>query len=252
MPAVDELERGRALSARGAWLDAHAALRSADGSSALHGADLEQLATAAYMLGRLDEYVDAMARAHQLHLDAGAARRGARCAFWAGMSLLLAGEMGRGTGWIGRAQRLIDGDCVEQGYLGLPAAYRCQMQGDYEAGAAVAGDAAAIAQRFGDRDLFALAIHAQGTMLIRRGRILDGLALLDEAMVAVTSGEVSPIPSGMVYCGVILACRTAYAPARAREWTAALTRWCESQPDMVAFTGRCHVHRAEVRQLEGA
>jgi ATP/maltotriose-dependent transcriptional regulator MalT len=252
MSAVDDLERGRALCAQGAWLDAHAALTRADRSARLGSADIEQLATSAYMLGRLDEYVEAMARAHQIHLDAGGERPAARCAFWAGMSLLLAGEMGRGTGWIGRAQRLVDGDCVEQGYLGLPAAFRCQMQGDYEAGAAVAGDAAAIAQRFGDRDLFALAIHAQGTMLIRRGRILDGLALLDEAMVAVTSGEVSPIASGMVYCGVILACRAAYAPARAREWTAALTRWCERQPDMVAFTGRCHVHRAEVRQLEGA
>jgi DNA-binding CsgD family transcriptional regulator len=126
------------------------------------------------------------------------------------------------------------------------------MQGDYEAGAATVGDAAAIAQRFGDRDLFAIAVHAQGTMLVRGGRVVEGLALLDEAMVAVTSGEVSPIASGIVYCGVILACRAAYEPARAREWTAALTRWCESQPDMLAFTGRCHVHRAEVRQLEGA
>ena len=167
MSAVDELERGRALSARGAWLDAHAALTSADRSTALQGADVERLATSAYMLGRLEEYVDAMARAHQLHLDAGAGPRAARCAFWAGMSLLLAGEMGRGTGWIGRAQRLVDGECVEQGYLRLPDAFRCQMQGDYEAGAAVAADAAAIAQRFGDRDLFALAVHAQGTMLIR-------------------------------------------------------------------------------------
>jgi ATP/maltotriose-dependent transcriptional regulator MalT len=168
------------------------------------------------------------------------------------MLLLLAGELGPGTGWIARAQRLVADDCVEQGYLLLPEAFRRQLQGDYEAGAAIAADAAGIAQRFGDRDLFAIAVHAQGTMLVHDGRVPDGLALLDEAMVAVTTGEVSPIASGIVYCGVILACRAAYEPGRAREWTAALTRWCESQPDMVAFTGRCHVHRAEVRQLEGA
>jgi hypothetical protein len=150
------------------------------------------------------------------------------------------------------AQRLVDGNCVEQGYLRLPESFRCQLQGDYEAGAAVAADGAAIAQRFGDRDLFAIAAHAQGTMLVRGGRLLDGLALLDEAMVAVTTGEVSPIASGIVYCGVILACRPAYEPGGAREWTASLTRWCESQPDMVAFSGGCHVHRAEVRRLEGA
>jgi ATP/maltotriose-dependent transcriptional regulator MalT len=43
-----------------------------------------------------------------------------------------------------------------------------------------------------------------------------------------------------------------YALSRAQEWTAALTRWCEQQPDMVAFTGRCLVHRAEIMELHGA
>lgn len=255
MSAAGELERGRALTARGAWLDAHAALSSADLAGQLATADLERLATAAYMLGRLEEYVATLERAHREYLAAAAPRPATRCAFWIGMQLLLAGETGRGTGWIGRAQRLVEGEaetCVEHGYLRLPAAFRCQIEGDYAAGASVAGEAAAIAERFGDRDLLALALHGQGGMLVRSGDVPQGLALLDEAMVAVTSDEVSPLVAGIVYCGVILACRAAHEPRRAREWTAALTRWCDRQPDMVAFTGRCHVHRAEIRQLEGA
>ena len=113
--------------------------------------------------------------------------------------------------------------------------------GDLESAAATAGEAAAIGERFGDADLFALAAHDQGHALIAMGASGRACALLDEAMVAVTAGELSPIVSGIVYCGVILACQDAHEVRRAREWTAALTRWCERQPDLVAFTGRCLV-----------
>ena len=73
---------------------------------------------------------------------------------------------------------------------------------DWEAAAATAGEAAAIGERFGDPDLFALATHEQGEILIRIGRLTEGLGLLDEAMVAVTARELSPIVAGIVYCGV--------------------------------------------------
>ena len=130
--------------------------------------------------------------------------------------------------------------------------FRHEAAGDFEAAAEVAGDAARIGERFGDRDLFALAAHSQGTFLIKQGRVQEGLELMDEAMIAVTAQEVSPIPSGLVYCGVIVGCRQAYELRRAQEWTAALSRWCEEQPDMVAFTGRCLTHRAEIMCLRGA
>jgi ATP/maltotriose-dependent transcriptional regulator MalT len=140
---------------------------------------------------------------------------------------------------------------VERGYMLLPAIFQHEAVGDLAGAAATAGQAVAIAERFGDSDLFALAAHAQGHMLVQDGRLREGLPLLDEAMVAVTAGELSPIVSGIVYCGVILACRDAHEIRRAQEWTAALTRWCERQPDLVAFTGRCLVHRAEILQLRG-
>jgi ATP/maltotriose-dependent transcriptional regulator MalT len=83
-------------------------------------------------------------------------------------------------------------------------------------------------------------------------RIPEGLALLDEAMVTVTTAELSPFVVGIVYCGVILACECAFEVGRAREWTLELSRWVEQQRDLVAFTGRCRVHRAELLQLGGS
>ena len=81
---------------------------------------------------------------------------------------------------------------------------------------------------------------------------MEGLGLLDEAMVAVTAGELSPIVNGFVYCGVITGCQAAYEPRRAQEWTAALTSGASSSPTWSAFSGTCLVHRAEIMQLHGA
>ena len=240
---------------RTAWAQAYEFLARADELEPLAAADLELLATSAFMLGREDECSRILERAYQRHSDAGEARPAARCAFWIGTQLALRGEMGPATGWLGRAQRLLEGegDCVERGYLLIPVIFQHEAEGDLEGAAATAAAAAETGERFGDKDLFALAVHAQGDILVRSGKVREGLGLLDEAMVAVTGGGLSsPIVTGIVYCGVILACEHVYELRRAKEWTVALTRWCEQQPDLVAFNGRCLVHRAQILQLQGA
>jgi DNA-binding CsgD family transcriptional regulator len=254
MEPSDALERGRASHAARAWGDAYDALVRADAEAPLEPPDLELLATAAYMLGRDDEWMAVLARAHHRYADGGERRRAAYCAGWIGVNHMLRGEVGAATGWLGRARRLLEdeGDCVERGYALIPDIFRNAAMADWEAAAASAGQAAAIGERFGDADLFALATHAQGQMLATGGRVVEGLALLDEAMVALTTSELSPIVAGLVYCGVILACQEVYEVRRAREWTTALSRWCDGQADLVAFTGRCLVHRAEILQLAGA
>lgn len=255
MDAIDELQLGREAYAGWAWTQAYASLSRADRAAPLEADDLELLAMSGYMLGRDDDYASALERAHQLYLERGEGLRAARCAFWVGMNLMLRGQIGRGTGWLGRARRLVERegcDCVERGLLLFPLMFEHEAAGDYEAAIAVAADAAAIGERFGDADVFALAAQSEGILLITQGRVAEGLGLLDEAMVAVTAGELSPMINGLVYCGVIMGCQAAYEPRRAQEWTAALTSWCEQQPDMVSFTGTCLVHRAELMQLHGA
>jgi DNA-binding CsgD family transcriptional regulator len=249
MPAGD-LERGREAYARRAWRESYDAL-----AAAVEPEDLELLAISAFMLGRDHEYVSILERAHDAYLQRGEPLRAFRCAFWCGMILMARGEVGPGSAWIGRAQRLCEGqpdDSVERGYLLMPLAFRHEAAGEFEEAAAAAGEAAAMAERFGETDGFALASHAHGQMLIKAGRVTEGLAVLDESMLAATRGDLSPMTTGIVYCGVILACQEVFEARRAKEWTAALTEWCESQPDIVAFTGRCLVHRAEILQLGGA
>ncbi len=253
--SADQLDRARAAYANRAWLDAYDSFSDADAGAQLGTDDLELLTTTLLMLGRDDDAVEVLERAHHKYLEQGEALRAIRTATWIGINLAYRGAVGPASGWLGRAQRLLDnqpGDSAERGYLLIPHVFRHAAASDFEAAAAVAEEAAAIGERFDDRDLFALSLHSQGHMLVRDGRVGDGLALLDEAMVTVTTSELSPFVVGIVYCGVILACQEAFEVGRAREWTSALTQWAEQQTDLVAFTGRCRVHRAEILQLSGS
>jgi ATP/maltotriose-dependent transcriptional regulator MalT len=89
-------------------------------------------------------------------------------------------------------------------------------------------------------------------MMIYSGRVPEGVALLDEAMVGLSAGEVSPIIAGMAYCSLIEACQELSDFSRAASWTSALTRWCDVQPGLVPYTGQCSLHRGQIMRLRGA
>jgi DNA-binding NarL/FixJ family response regulator len=253
--AIADVERGRKSYATSAWSEAFESLSSADRAAPLGAEDLELLARTAYMLGRDDDYVGGLERAHRAHLDAGEVPLAARCAFWIGHNLLFRGESGRASGWFSRGRRLLEAveeDCVERGYLMIPVWLAQMGSGDYEAAYSTAAEAAEIGDRFGDHDLLWLARDDQGCALIKRGRVAEGLRLVDEVLVAATAGELSPIVTGIVYCNTIAFCRDAYELRYAREWTEALSRWCDRQPEMVAHNGLCLVHRAELMEVRGA
>jgi ATP/maltotriose-dependent transcriptional regulator MalT len=255
MAATGLLAQARRAIEERSWLEAREAFARADRSDPLEAEDLGLWATAQLMLAQDEAAIGTLERAHYGYLERGETVPAARAAIWIGMNLAYGGAVGPASGWLGRAQRLVDqepGESAEQGYLLLPLVFRHEAAGEYEEAAAVAGQAAVVGQRFGDPDLLALAVHAQGQMLVMAGQVRPGMALLDEAMVAVTRDQPMPFVVGIVYCGVILACQAVFEVGRAREWTQALTVWVAGQRDVVAFTGRCLVHRAEILQLGGA
>ena len=249
---LDILEHGRGAYRRRAWADAYASLSHADRMSPLGRDDLELLATAAYLTGRDLDYRTILERVHHADVAANAPIRAARSAFWIGFTSMFTGDVALATGWLSRARRLLDSrECVEQGYLLLPEFERHLAEGNTTAAHRAASDAVEIGTRFFDADLIAAARHLQGRVLVLEREINAGLALLDEAMLAVIGGELSPIMTGLIYCSVIEVCQRVYAMSRAREWTSALSRWCEQQPELVAFTATCLVRRAEILRLQG-
>jgi DNA-binding CsgD family transcriptional regulator len=230
-------------------------LSAVDRVTPLDGPDLVRLAIAAYLTGREAEAPDVLARAHAAYLDAGETLRAARSAFWAAFVFINLGSAARAAGWLARARRLVDEHgqpCAERGYLLLPIALDHAAKRDLGAANETFAEAARIGAAFREADLINLARQGQGRALINLGDLPAGLSLLDEVMVAVTSGEVSPIIAGTIYCSVISACFEICDVRRAQEWTEALDRWCASHPDIVAYRGQCLVHRAEIMALHGS
>jgi len=251
----DLLDLARDAYERMAWTDAYAGYRAADEHAPLAAIDLEFAARAAELIGRTSDSDALWQRAVHESERIGDKEHAARCAFWLGMTLMNQGDIAQAGGWWARSRALFDetpADSPLAGYLLIPVALPALFAGDAAIARPIFTEALGIGERFGERDLMALGRIGLGRSLLALGSMNDGLALLDEAMVAVTAGEVSPIVAGFVYCAVIEGCHALLDLRRAREWTEALSRWCDAQPDLVPFRGQCLTHRAEIMKLRGS
>ncbi len=250
---IDPLEFGREAFARQSWAEACRAFRSAP-RDAIGPGDLERLAVAAHLIGDDDASARAWEAAHHRFETSDRLADAARCAFWLALGAMLRGRMAQATGWFARTEQLValhHVECPATGYLLIP-----QLLGSLDGGdAAAASDAATraveIGARFGDGDLVALGTLGHGQALIALGDTSAGVARLDAVMVAVTTGEVGPVTSGIVYCAVILECMRLFDLPRATEWTEALSTWCDAQPDLVPYRGVCLIHRSQLQQIAG-
>ena len=250
----EALVRGRAAYDRLAWADACDALREAADGGELGAPDLERLAIAAYLTSRDPVEVQGFESLHDVLVGAGQLAEAARWAVWLGLLLFQGGQPAQAGGWLARAERLLGEsgvDCPAQGYVLVPAALQAFGSGDPRRAYELFLRVAEIADRFDDADLAALGMIGRGRSLVAQGEAQRGVAMLDEAMLAVTTGRVSPIVAGIVYCTVILTCREVFDLRRAQEWTAVLSRWCSAQQDLRPYRGQCLIHRSEILQLHG-
>jgi class 3 adenylate cyclase len=95
-----------------------------------------------------------------------------------------------------------------------------------------------------------MTLVGKGKVLVHRGEVDAGLALLDEATAAAVCGDLRPWSTGFIYCCTIESCNTVGDYRRAAEWTEAANRWCD-RLDVSGFPGACRVHRAEIMRLRG-
>jgi tetratricopeptide (TPR) repeat protein len=261
----DPLEGVRRAAADLRWLDVFETLSACDRGAGLVAEDLELLATAAFLLGRGQECRQARLRAYQLYLHKGEVRRAARCAARIGLEQLGTGEVAEAAGclpvsvsacsaWAARAAALVEDEVEgpEHGFVLVPVAYeRLVMAGDAAGAAEAAGQAVALGRRFGDADLLAMALTVQGRALVRSAQVSDGVALLDEAVALVGTGEVSPQVGGLALTAAVDTGEEAFEFARWDEWTGALARWCDQQEGLVAFRCRSLAAQAAVERRHG-
>jgi DNA-binding CsgD family transcriptional regulator/tetratricopeptide (TPR) repeat protein len=248
------LEAARAAYGQRDWVAARADFTAARARQPLGLEDLSALADCAWWLGDLDLAVPLQQEAYGLALTADERGRAALLALELGYTYTLRGEPAQGSGWFGRAARLLEDVPIqaEHGYLAYVEFESAFETGDLTTASEHAERVRQLGARFGEETLVALGTLARGRVLLRRGQVGAGIALLDEAMVAAVSDRLEPGWAGDIYCHLMLACFEIADLRRAGEWTEATARWCERMPGAGPFLGVCRVHRAQLLQLQGA
>ena len=246
----DRRAEAHAAYGRREWESAYSLFRECD---ELDATDYDALAESAHWLGRVEEVLECYSEAYRLHLDAGARRAASQSAFMLAIYTRLVGKGAQADGWMARIQRLLadEEEGPEHGYpLYLETA---RLMGvDLDAAFASAQRMQDLGRRFGDDTLLALGVFYEGRTLIKQARVREGLALLDEAMLAALSDKLKPMWTGAIYCGLIAACHELVDHRRAREWTDATREWCSPLPVASLYPGICRVHTAELMAVHGA
>ncbi|HWM09331.1 MAG TPA: LuxR C-terminal-related transcriptional regulator [Solirubrobacteraceae bacterium] len=182
---------------------------------------LAGLSEAVHFQGEYDRAIELKERAFALYRRRGSRVEAAELARWlAFLHGAVHGNMAAANGWMARAASLLEDveECAAHGWLALDRAPWTSVPSEREELARTALD---IARRFDDADLEFGALALLGDAYVHGGRVDEGMTLLDEAMAAVTGGEVVGVATvGEIYCRLLGACERAADVRRAEQWMA--------------------------------
>ncbi len=249
---VETVELGRDAMDRHAWTEAMEVFIAADRDGGLEPGDLELLGAAAWWAGRPDEANEALERAFTGHNEAGRSREAA----WVAMLLAYQAFRRRlesiGAGWLARAERLLETEPESAIHARLTVFHSlgALMAGRMDEGIRIADRAIELARKHNDPSTMFMAMSFKGMAEVFTGNWQTGLALIDEAATAASSGQLDLRVASDIYCNTISACRNVGDLKRAAQWADEGERWMKRQA-VGGYPGICRVHRAELKMLRG-
>lgn len=252
-PDPDSLEAARAAFAAQDWAAAYEGFVALRGRDVLTAEDLHVLGESAWWLGRIDVCLEAFEAAYYRFLGDDQPIRAAMSAFYLAIHSMSRGDAAHGGAWLARVRQLVadDPETAPQGYVHYLDIFSALGRGDFAEAEARAQEMEALGRRLADPNLAALGVLGRGRVLVKKGQVEAGMALLDDAMLEALSGRLDPTWAGTIYCHLMDVCHELADVRRAFEWTLATSRWCDKIPDANLYPGICRVHRAQVMQVQG-
>jgi class 3 adenylate cyclase len=249
---ADTVQLGRDAMNRHAWVEAMDGFRQADRETGLAPGDLEMLGSAAWWAGQPDEATEALERAFAGYVDAGQVGEAANTAMGLAYQAFRRGAGSIGGGWLARAEHLVEAvpDSPAHARLGVFHALGALMAGQLSEGIELADRAMELARAHHDLDAQFTAMSFKGMGMVFSGDWQAGLALIDEAATAASSGRLDLRVASDIYCHTIAACRNVGDLKRAAQWADEGERWMRRQ-SVGGYPGICRVHRAELKMLRG-
>jgi class 3 adenylate cyclase len=249
---VEEVELGRSAMDRHAWAEAVDIFTEADEAGRLGAGDLERFGAAAWWSGHPDQATEALERAFAGYAESGAASEGARVAMALAYQAFRRQAGSIGGGWLARAERLLESEPQSPLHARLAVFHSlgALMANRITDGIELADRAMELAREHHDPDSNFMAMSFKGMALVFIGEWQAGLALIDEAATAASSGQLDLRVASDIYCNTIAACRSAGDLKRAAQWTEEGERWMHRQI-VGGYPGICRVHRAELKRLRG-